>query len=233
MKGSADRIIRVAVEQGRIALLEHEAKRICNEYDISTPKFRLALNAIDAVNAAKRLGFPVVLKVVSPDILHKTDAECVIMGLRNESEVRQAFKTILENAKRHNPNARVQRMLVEEMQPPGIEVIVGGIRDPPFGQTLMFGLGGVFVELFEDVSFRVAPISERSAKRMIREVKGYEILKGYRGRAPADEESLVRILLSSSKLMQDHTEISQMDLNPTLVYEKGATAVDARITLAA
>lgn len=229
----SDRIIKNAVEHGRTALLEHEAKQICNEYHIGTPKFRLAKTQKDADNAAKHLGFPVVLKIVSPDIPHKTDAGCVIMGLRNGREVGQAFSRILRKAKRHNPDARIQGVLVEEMQPPGIEVIVGGIRDPPFGQALMFGLGGVFVELFEDVSFRVAPISEHAAKRMIREIKGYKILRGYRGHAPADEESLVRILLSTSKLMQDHPEISQMDLNPTLVYQKNATAVDARIALAA
>ena len=233
LKGSADRIIKNALDDGRTALLEHEAKRICNEYHIDTPKFRLAQNALDAGIAAKRLGFPVVMKIVSPDIIHKTDAGCVLMGLRNGSEVRRAFSRIIANAEQQKPNARILGVLVEEMQPPGIEVIVGGIREPPFGQTLMFGLGGVFVELFEDVSFRVEPLSERAAKRMIREIRGYEVLKGYRGNAPADEESLVRILLSSSKLMQDHPEIFQMDLNPTLVYQRNATAVDARIALVA
>ncbi len=229
---SVDRIIKTAFKEGRTALLEHEAKQICKKYRINTPRFQLAHDATEAVEATRRLGLPVVLKVVSPDIIHKSDAGCVIIGLRSAHEVRQAFRKIVDNAKRYHPKATIRCVLVEKMQPPGIEVIVGGFRDSQFGQVLMFGLGGVFVQVFEDVSFRVAPLTERSARRMIREIKGYAILKGFRGHGPADEQGLLKILLASSKLMTDCPRISEMDLNPVLIYEDGAVAVDARITLA-
>ncbi len=229
---SVDRIIKAAFKEGRTALLEHEAKQICKKYRINTPRFHLARDATEAVEATRRLGFPVVLKVVSPDILHKSDAGCVIIGLRSAREVRHAFRKIVDNAEGYDPQARFKGVLVEKMQPPGIEVIVGGFRDSQFGQVLMFGLGGVFVQVFEDVSFRVAPLTERSARRMIREIKGYAILKGFRGHGAADEQGLLKVLLASSKLMTDCPRISEMDLNPVLVYEDGVVAVDARITLA-
>jgi len=211
--------------------LEPEAKRICNEYDIRTPASRLVSSSRDAVKAAKALGFPVVLKIVSPDITHKTEAKCVILDLRNGTEVKRSFSKIIDNARHHAANATVHGVLVEKMLPPGTEVIVGSLEEPGLGKTLMFGLGGVFVEVFEDVSFRLAPLREHDARSMIREIKGYEILKGFRERGPADEESLIRIIMSVSKLAMDHPEISEMDLNPTVVYQKGAIVADARMSI--
>jgi len=227
-----DRIIRRAIEKGRKTLLENEAKLVCKEYGIRTSKWRFVTNVRDAVKAAARLGFPVVVKIVSPDIMHKTEAGCVEVGLRHAKDVRAACGRILNNAKRYRPGARLHGMLVEKMQPPGVEVIVGALKDAQFGPTLMFGLGGVLVEVLEDVSFRVAPLSERAARNMIHEIKGYAVLKGYRGQAPVDEESLVTILMASSAVMVDHPEISQIDLNPVLAYTDRAVVVDARITIA-
>ncbi|MGO9646188.1 MAG: acetate--CoA ligase family protein [Candidatus Bathyarchaeia archaeon] len=227
------RILDGATREGRTVLLEHEAKRICDSYKIKTPRFNLAQTGAEAAQIARHLGFPVVLKIVSPDILHKSDFSCVIIGLMNSSKVKHAFQEIMHNAKHRSPNARLWGVLVEKMQPSGTEVIVGGFKDPQFGLTLMFGLGGIFVEIYEDVSFRVAPLTERSARHMIREIKGYAILRGVRSKGPADEESLVNILLASSKLMIDNPRISEIDLNPILVYEEGAITVDARMTLAA
>lgn len=212
--------------------MEHEAKSICNRYKIHTPKFLIAMDPSEAAVAARTIGFPIVLKIVSPDILHKSDANCVLMDLRKTSEVKQAFRKIVANAKRYNRKARLNGVLVEMMQPAAIEVIIGGFRDPQFGQTTMFGLGGIFVEVFEDVAFRVAPLTRLSARNMIREIKGYSILKGIRGKQAVDEESLAGFLVSSSKIMTDHPEIVEMDLNPVLTYSKGATVVDARMTLA-
>jgi len=231
-KDSVDKILDDAVKEGRGVLTEPEAKRICSAYHIPTPPSRLVSNSKDAVDAARRLGFPVVLKIVSPDISHKTETGCVKLGLGTAAEVKHAFQDVMRNASNHAPRAVVKGVLVEKMLPKGNEVIIGGLKDPRFGQTLMFGLGGIFVELFEDVSFRVAPLSERAAMKMIREIKGYEILKGFRGQQRADEESLVKILLALSRLMIEHPEISQIDLNPTIVYNKGAVAVDARMSLA-
>lgn len=227
-----DRIIQRAIKEARKTLLENEAKAVCKEYGIRSSKWRLVTNVRDAVKAAARLGFPVVMKIVSPDIMHKTEAGCVEVGLGHSKDVRAAYGRILNNAKRYRPDARLHGMLVEKMQPPGVEVIVGALRDAQFGPTFMFGLGGVLVEILEDVSFRVAPLSERAARDMIHEIKGYAVLKGYRGRAPVDEESLVRILMASSAIMVNHPEISQIDLNPVLAYADRAVAVDARITLA-
>lgn len=228
---NVNQIIRNALRKGRNTLLEPEAKRICKKHGIPIPQFRVAHNSAEAVQAAKKLGFPVAIKIVSPDILHKTDAGCVLLALGSPRSIRDGYAKLLRNARRHNLNAKIVGVLVEKMQRPGIEVIIGGLRDAQFGPTLMFGLGGIFVELFEDTSFRVGPLTERSARAMIREIRGYQILMGYRGRSPADEDSLVRILLSTSKLLTEHPEISQLDLNPTLVYKKGAVVVDARMKI--
>jgi acetyl-CoA synthetase (ADP-forming) len=225
------RILSQAQKEGRKALLETEAKTICMEYDIPVTKFKLAGTATEAVKSADEIGYPVVLKIVSPDIIHKSDVGGVIVDLKNAREVRNAYRKILENVERHKATARIVGILVQEMAPSSTEVIVGAIKDPQFGPALMFGLGGVFVELLKDVTFRVAPINEQEAREMITEVKAYPLLKGYRNVPPADMDAIVKILLSTSKLVMDHQEIKELDLNPIMVYEKGAKTVDARIIL--
>jgi acyl-CoA synthetase (NDP forming) len=224
--------IKIARDESRTTLLENESKQLCASYGIQTPTLRLATSPNDAARAAEGIGFPVALKVISPDISHKTDADCVRLGLCNATEVKHAYDEICANAKRYNPNVDLRGVLVEKLQPKGIEVIVGGLRDPQFGPAVMFGLGGILVELFADFSFRVAPLTDSSVRRMISEVKGYEILKGYRGREPIDQDSLVKVILASSKLLVDHPEISEMDLNPVILYPRGAVAVDVRMRLA-
>ncbi|MGQ9551480.1 MAG: acetate--CoA ligase family protein [Candidatus Bathycorpusculaceae bacterium] len=225
------RILSQARKEGRKALLETEAKTICMEYDIPVTKFKLAGTAAEAVRFAEEIGYPVVLKIVSPDIIHKSDVGGVIVNLKNAREVRNAYKKILENVGRHRATGRIVGVLVQEMAPSSTEVIIGAIKDPQFGPALMFGLGGVFVELLKDVTFRVAPISEQEAREMITEVKAYPLLKGYRNVPPADIDAIVKILLSTSKLVMDHQEIKELDLNPVMVYSKGAKTVDARIIL--
>jgi acetyl-CoA synthetase (ADP-forming) len=225
-------IINKALNEGRKILLEPEAKMLCKEYGIPTPEFTLAKNVNEAIDFAEKIGYPVVLKIVSPDIIHKTEAGGVLIDLKNRDDVKKGFEKIVENVRNYRPNAKIVGILVQKMAPQSTEIIVGGIKDPQFGPTLMFGLGGVFVEVLKDVTFRVAPITEDDAKEMIKEIKAYPILKGYRGEKPKDESAIVKILLAASKLMLENEEIDQMDLNPIMVYEKGASVVDARIILA-
>jgi len=201
------------------------------EYGIPVAAFELAKNEDEAVKFAEQLGYPVVLKIVSPDILHKSDAGGVIVNLRSIAEVRSAYAKILENAKKYNPAVRVTGVLVQEMAPKSTEVIVGAIKDSQFGQTLMFGLGGIFVELLKDITLKIAPITEAEAVEMITGVKAYPILKGYRNTQPVDIDAITAILLSTSRLVMENPEIKELDLNPVMVYEKGAKTVDARIIL--
>ncbi|MCW3999269.1 MAG: acetate--CoA ligase family protein [Candidatus Bathyarchaeota archaeon] len=225
------KIINQAKKEGRHALLETEAKTICAEYGISVNKFSLATTEREASLQAEKFGYPVVLKVVSQDIIHKSDAGGVLVNLKSAAEVEEGFRRILANAKKYKADARIEGVLVAEMAPQGIEVIVGAVKDPQFGQTLMFGLGGIFVELLKDVNFRVAPLTDQDAREMITQLKAYPLLNGYRGAAPADQEALVAILCNTSRLVMDHPEIKELDLNPIMAYPQGAKTVDARIIL--
>jgi len=224
-------IISKVRREGRKFLLEPEAKAICMEYDIPVTKFKVASSEDEAVKFAEEIGYPIVLKIVSPDVIHKFDVGGVILNLKSAEEVRKAYNQIIENVRKHKPNARILGVTVQEMVPPSTEVIVGAIKDAQFGPTLMFGLGGIFVEVLKDVTFRIAPITEEEAKEMISEIKAYPILKGYRGNPPADIDSIAKILVNTSKLVIDHQEIKELDLNPIIVYESGAKTVDARIIL--
>ena len=225
------RIILQARKEGRKSLLETEAKTVCREYGIPVTKFELAENEAEAVKFAEAIGYPVVLKIVSPDIIHKSDVGGVMVNLKDGKEVQDAYNKILGNVKKHDPQAKIAGILVQEMAPSSTEVIVGAIKDPQFGPALMFGLGGIFVEVLKDVTFRVAPITEEEACEMISEVKAYPLLKGYRNTPPADVNAIAKILVSTSKLVMDHPEIKELDLNPIMVYKSGAKTVDARIII--
>jgi acetyl-CoA synthetase (ADP-forming) len=231
LPGKVEKIFEQARAEGRNCLLEYEAKTVCKDYGIPVTELKIAKTAEEAVKYSEQIGYPAVFKIISPEITHKFDVGGVILNIQNKEEAKQAFNQIIENVKKHNPKAKIDGILVQEMVPCGTEVIVGSINDAQFGPTLMFGFGGTFVEVMKDVSFRIAPIDEQDAKEMISEVKAYPILKGYRGQPPADIETLTKILLSTSKLVMDHQEIKELDLNPVMVYEKGAKTVDARIIL--
>ena len=218
-------------EEGRNFLLEPEAKVVCMEYDIPVTAFRVAKTEEEALKFADDIGYPVVLKIISPDIIHKSDVGGVIINLRNTEEVKDAYRRILLEVKRRKADADILGIFVQEMAPKSTEVIIGATKDPQFGPALMFGLGGVFVEILEDVTFRIAPITKQDAKEMITEVKAYPLLTGYRGKPPADIDTIISILLNTSKLVMDHQEIKELDLNPIMVYETGAKTVDARIIL--
>lgn len=228
---SVDEIITIARSENRTYLLEHEAKTIMQLYKIPVTKFEIAETEDAVVKAAGRIGFPVVLKILSPDIVHKSDVGGVLINLETAEAVREGFQTIMNNIMKHQPKAKITGVFVQEFAPIGIEVIIGSLKDPQFGPALMFGLGGIFVEVLKDVSFRVAPITKYDAQEMIKEIKGYPILTGIRGQEPSDIDALVQILLQVSKLVMDHSEINQLDLNPIFSYPKGAKCVDARIIL--
>ncbi len=227
-------IIQHAREDGRDSLTEIEAKQVFRAYGLPITETQLAKTEDDAVALAKKIGFPVVMKIVSPDILHKSDAGGVKVNIKDETAVRDAFKTILTNAKAYKADARIHGIAIQEMAPWGTEVILGSVNDATFGPTMMFGLGGIFVEVLKDVTFRVTPVSENQASRMIGEIRGEPILAGVRGEAPRDRKALSAVIGAYSAMILDlKDEISESDANPVLVYEdgKGLKVVDARIIL--
>jgi acyl-CoA synthetase (NDP forming) len=227
----ADKIISQARKENRKVLLEPEAKAICKEYSINVTEFDVANSAEEAAIIAERIGYPIVLKIVSPDIIHKSDAGGVIVNLKNRKEVVEAYSKILENSKKFKVDAKIIGVLVQEMAPSSTEVIIGSVKDPQFGPTLMFGIGGIFVELLKDVTFRVAPINAQDAAEMIVGVKAYPLLNGYRNNPPVDVEAIVDDLLKVSKLVIEYAEIKELDLNPVMAYAHGTKTVDARIIL--
>ena len=211
-------------------LSEFEASEILESYQISTAQKTLATTAEEAVQCANRIGYPVVLKVDSKDIPHKTDADAIRLHLQNDHEVIDAYADILRSAKKYNPAAVINGVSVQEMLPKGTEIIIGVTKDPAFGPVIMFGLGGIFVETLKDVSFRVAPLTRQDAIEMIEEIKGKAILSGVRGQAPADREAIIDVLLKVSELISDSEElIDELDINPLIVYENGLKAADALI----
>jgi len=228
---AVDKIFETAGAEDRDFLFEHEAKHLCALYDLPVTRITVEKTEDDAVKAAEKLGYPIVLKIVSPQVLHKSDAGGVLIDIKDEAGIRDGYKTIMENVKAHAPDAEITGILVQEMAPWGTEVIVGSTKDPTFGPTLMFGLGGIFVEILKDVSFRLAPINEIDAREMVKEIKAYKILEGARGKPPSDREAIVDILLKTSRMLVECPEISELDMNPVLVYEEGTKIVDARIIL--
>jgi acyl-CoA synthetase (NDP forming) len=224
-------IIDRARTQGRKILTEVESKQLLEEAGIPTARAHLATSRDAAVQAARDIGFPVVLKVVSPQITHKTDVGGVKLDLKSPEEVAAAFDEIVAAARRAAPDATIDGVSVQQMARPGIEVIVGVSTDPQFGPVIMFGLGGILVEVLKDVSFRIIPIAPRDARQMIREIKGFPLLEGYRGQDPADLAALESLLLRVSEFVEKQPEVSELDLNPVFAYKDGALAVDARIVL--
>jgi acyl-CoA synthetase (NDP forming) len=228
---AVDRILQFVREQNRRVLLEPEAKELCRAYGMPTPAFGVAHNPSEAAELANEVQFPVVLKVVSQDILHKTEAGGVLLDLNSKEEVEEGYGQIVGKVRAYNEKARISGVLVQHMAPKGVEVIVGGLRDSQFGPTVLFGLGGIFVEVLKDASFRVAPLSDLDTRQMIREIRAYSILQGVRGQPAADEEAIIQILQATSNAMMDNQAIQQMDLNPVIVYATGASVVDVRIIL--
>ncbi|MGD9001068.1 MAG: acetate--CoA ligase family protein [Anaerolineae bacterium] len=221
-------------EEGRVSIGDTEAREVLEAYDFPVPQSRLAETAEEAVDIAEEIGFPVVLKVASPDILHKTDVGGVKLGLSSRGDVRDAFDLIVYRTTRYMPDARVWGCLVQEMVTGGREILVGMNRDPQFGPLVAFGLGGIYVEALKDVAFRIAPFSRQEAEEMIHEIRSYPLLEGVRGEAPADHEAIIDALMRISQLVTDFPEIVELDINPLTVFEegRGALAIDMRLVLA-
>jgi len=233
-KLAALKVIRTAREDGRDALTEIEAKQVFAAYGLPTTTTMLAKSEDEASALANEIGFPIVMKIVSPEILHKSDAGGVKVNIKDDASCRDAYRTILKNAKEYNAHAHIHGVAIQEMAPWGTEVILGSVNDATFGPTMMFGLGGIFVEVLKDVTFRVAPVSKKSALRMIEEIRGAPILAGVRGEEPRDRDVLAETISRYAHMIVDlQEEVSESDANPVLVYQegKGLKVVDARIIL--
>lgn len=223
-------LIKAALNRNR-SFTEPEARDFLSAYGLPLAGYKVAAHAQEAVAAAEEIGFPVVLKIVSPDILHKTDAGGVKVGINSQEDVIAAFNDIIANAKGYKRDADIHGVMVTSMAETGLEVIIGAVRDAQFGPVVMFGLGGVLVEIFRDVSFRVAPLTEADALEMVQEIKSAPLLKGYRGDSPKDIQALAQALVTVSRVMEENPQIKEIDLNPVFVYEQGIVAVDARVIL--
>jgi acetyltransferase len=233
-KEAVRKVFEAVRAEGRVSVGEMEARAVAQAYGIKLPKSELATNAEEAVKWANEIGYPVVLKIASPDILHKTDVGGVKVGLRNAAEVRDAFDLIVYRATRYVPDARIWGCLVQQMVPmDGVEVLVGMSRDPQFGPLVTFGLGGILVEVLKDVTFRVAPFGRQDAEEMLNEIRAHALLEGVRGRPVSDREAMVETLLRIGQMVTDFPEIVEMDINPLMVYERGrgAIALDMRLVL--
>jgi len=219
--------------ENRDSIGDAEAQAIMTAYGIPTPQSEVAPTVDDAVRAARRIGYPVVLKIASPDILHKSDVGGIIVNVRGDEEVRRGYDTLIERAREHSPDATIWGVQVQEMVTDAREVIIGMNRDPQFGPVIMFGLGGIYVEVLRDVTFRVAPMSEDQARAMVGSIRSYPLLRGVRGQEPADVDAVVDTILRVSQLATDFGDIAELDINPLLVRDQGqgAGAVDMRLIL--
>lgn len=230
-KDNTYKIIRGALKEGRKSLLEHEAKEFLNAWGIPVPKNVIAPDAELAVAGANKIGYPVAIKVVSKDILHKTEAGGVRLGLKNEHEVKDVFNEMMFEISDHYPSAKIEGFLIERMADKGVEVIVGGMRDPHFGPAVMFGIGGIMVELIKDVSFRLMPVTKGECLEMIKEIKAYPLITGYRGSKPVNTDAIIDCLIKVGKIMDETDEIKEIEINPLIATSQGVIAVDVRIIL--
>jgi acyl-CoA synthetase (NDP forming) len=224
-------VIDIAKREGRSVLTEVEAKELLKQAGISVVETRLATSKNKATEISKELGFPVVLKIASPDVVHKSDVGGVKLDLRTVTQVGKAYSDIMKAIRTQYPEAKIQGVSVQKMARSGVEVIIGMSKDAQFGPVIMFGLGGILVEILKDVSFRIVPLARRDAREMIREIKGYPVLEGYRGQEPVDVSYLEEMILKVSSFVEQHPEIEELDLNPVFAYSDGAAAVDARVII--
>ena len=224
-------IIEKARSEARVFLTELESKELLGQAGINTIETRLATSRSEAASISQHLGFPVVLKIASPDIVHKYDAGGVRLGLETPEQVEKAYDEILTKVAQKHPQASVEGISVQRTAPPGIEVIIGMSKDAQFGPVLMFGLGGVWVEILKDISLRIIPVTRKDAREMIREIKGYQLLTGYRDQEPVDVSKLEDFLLAISDFVEQNPTVKELDLNPRIAYRDGAVAVDARVIL--
>lgn len=226
-------IIPVALQEGRKALFEHEAKDLVHSYGIIVPRYELA-DAADrnsVVAAGEKLGFPVVLKAVSSEILHKTETGAVMLNISTSAQLAASITAMTNMVAERAPDARIRFFLVEKMMPQGLELLIGGVRDPQFGPAVSVGLGGIWVEAIKDVAFGILPLNHEELIDMISKTKAAMFLKGFRGSPALDEEAVHLIITNLATLLDENPTIKEIDLNPVRVYARGAAALDARIVL--
>jgi acyl-CoA synthetase (NDP forming) len=224
-------IIETARREKRTLLTEIESKQVLKAAKIPVVETRLATSKKEAVEIAAKMGFPVVMKIVSPDISHKSDVGGVKLGIQNATQAGKAYSEILASVKKHDRKAKIVGVSVQKMARQGLEIIIGMTKDAQFGPVIMFGLGGILVEVLKDVSFRIVPLEKRDAAEMITEIKGFPVLKGYRGQEPANIPFLEDMIVKVSDFVEKNPDIKELDLNPVFAYKDGAMAVDARIIL--
>ena len=212
-------------------LSEAEGYQLLREFGVPAPKFEIVKSAEEAAKAGAGIGFPVVMKIISPQIIHKSDAGGVIVGVTGKDAARDAYNKIVESAKAYNPDAKIEGIIVEEMANPGLELILGGKTDPAFGKVITFGMGGTLVELMKDVTLRILPVDEEDIRTMVKEINAYPLISGYRGMKPKDEETLVEIIKNVARFFEENANVKEFDINPLRLYEEGACAVDARVII--
>src|SRR3954466_14020911 len=230
-KDAVRKILDAVRADKRTSLTAPEGKLVCDAYGIPVPKEGVATSAQDAAKLAQSMGFPVVLKIVSPDILHKTEAGGVLVGVKSADEVSKGYDTILANAKKYNASAKIDGIQVQQMLKGGTEVIVGSITDGSFGKLVAFGLGGVLVEVLKDITFRMAPATREDALSMLDGIQAAEMLQGVRGGDPVSRDALADVIVKVSQLVSDFPEIVELDLNPVFATKSDATAADVRIVV--
>ena len=230
-KEEVKKYIYEALAAGRQTLLAPEAKALVSAWGIPVPRSVLIKELEDIATKAKEVHPPFVLKVVSHDIPHKTEVGGVATDIMDKEEITGALAKMKRNLAEKAPKARIKSFLLEEMAPKGVEVIIGGLRDPQFGPVVMFGIGGIAVELLKDVSFRLAPLKRKEVFEMMKEIKSYPLLRGFRGLKPVDMEELASTIMKLSDIIVEIEEIKEIEINPLLVYEEGVVAVDAKVVL--
>src|ERR1700749_4541781 len=230
-KDAVRKVLDQVKSDGRTSLTAPEGKLVCDAYGIPVPKEGVATSATEAAKIATEMGFPVVMKIVSPDILHKTEAGGVMVGVKTAEDVEKNYATILANARKYRSDARIEGIQVQQMLPGGQEVIVGAVTDGSFGKLVAFGLGGVLVEVLKDITFRLAPVTKQDALSMLDGIQAHEMLKGVRGGDPVDRDALADVIVKVSQLVSDFSEIVELDLNPVFATKKDAIAADVRIVV--
>ncbi|OGP15524.1 MAG: hypothetical protein A2052_01320 [Deltaproteobacteria bacterium GWA2_54_12] len=226
-----DRIVKEALSVGRKVLVEPEAKEVLRLASFPLPRSKAVKDVAGAIDAAREIGFPVALKLISPDIMHKSDAGGVFLNIMDEQEIEEKWSQIILGVADDYPTALIEGFLIEEMVKKGAEVIIGCVRDEQFGPAVMFGIGGVTVELMKDVSFRLAPITREEAFEMMGEVKGFPILTGYRGQTVKDLDAIADALIKLGDIVGRIEGIKEFEINPLIVHERGAVVADARAVL--
>src|SRR5215212_10802369 len=230
-KDAVRKVLDVVKADKRTSLTAPEGKLVCDAYGIPVPKEGVAKSATEAAKIATDMGFPVVMKIVSPDILHKTEAGGVIVGVKTAADVEKNYATILANAQKYKSDAKIDGIQIQQMLLGGQEVIIGAVTDGSFGKLVAFGLGGVLVEVLKDITFRLAPATKQDALSMLDGIQAAEMLKGVRGGEAVDREAIADLIVKVSQLVSDFPEISEMDLNPVFATKTNATAADVRIVV--